>query len=102
VTKRKIAERYAAEAGIPVARARRLVAAVFRIAGDCLVEHGRLELRGFAVIVAFVRPGRQARNPRTGVRVEVGPRPAARVALGRELRGRLAVPAVPAGGPEGA
>ena len=56
---------------------------------DELARGNRLEFRNFGVFVIITRAARTARNPRTGVRVEVPSKAIVRFQAGRALQERI-------------
>ena len=67
----------------------RIADAFFEEIAQRLMDHGRVELRGFGVFSTRARGARCGRNPRTGEAVDV---PAKRVPFfhpGKEMRTRL-------------
>ena len=55
-----------------------------------LARGGRLEFRDFGIFKAMARRGREARNPKTGTKVNVPETVVARFVPGRNLKERLA------------
>lgn len=74
---------------IPRQRLEAIVHAMFDQLSAALVRGERIELRGFGTFGVKVRPAHQARNPRTGDRVEVPARKDVTFAAGKELKERL-------------
>ncbi len=56
---------------------------------DALVKEGRIELRKFGVFEVKQRKPRKARNPRTGERVDVGPKNVVVFQPGKEMEERV-------------
>lgn len=54
-----------------------------------LVEGGRVELRGFGAFSVRERAARQARNPRTGEKVQVDAKRVPFFKMGKELKERI-------------
>jgi len=52
----------------------RVVDAILETISDALSEGEKVELRGFGSFTVKKRPGRTARNPKTGVKVYVPPK----------------------------
>jgi integration host factor subunit beta len=57
--------------------------------GNELCKGGRIEIRGFGSFCIHYRPSRKARNPKTGKKVETGPRHSPHFKPGKELRERV-------------
>jgi integration host factor subunit beta len=57
--------------------------------GNELCKGGRIEIRGFGSFCIHYRPSRKARNPKTGKKVETGPRRSPHFKPGKELRERV-------------
>jgi integration host factor subunit beta len=57
--------------------------------GNELCKNGRIEIRGFGSFCLHYRPSRKARNPKTGKKVETGPRHSPHFKPGKELRERV-------------
>lgn len=56
---------------------------------DALIEHGRIEIRGFGSFSISVRPPRIGRNPKTGESVAVPEKAAPHFKAGMELKERV-------------
>ena len=56
---------------------------------DALVEHKRIEIRGFGSFTLHYRPPRIGRNPKTGEKVKVSARSVVHFKPGKELRERV-------------
>ena len=67
------------------------------IAG-ALSRGDRVELRGFGVFSVHRRKPRPARNPRTGIPIQLGPRCLPAFKIGRQLHSRLNKPEATTGG----
>ncbi len=67
----------------------RIVSTIFDEIADALCRGDRVELRGFGAFSVKQRGPRQARNPRTGATVYVGPKAVPFFKTGKELRERL-------------
>lgn len=67
----------------------RVVDLFFDEIGQRLVEHGRVELRGFGTFSTRERDARDARNPRTGEAVSTPAKRVAHFKPGRAMRDRL-------------
>ncbi len=76
MTKKQIVRRLAGEMDISQALAYQMVQGTLDLIADCVIEHGRIELRNFGVFAIKRRAARQARNPRTNEPVQIPPRSA--------------------------
>ncbi len=65
------------------------VNAIFREMSNALISGDRIELRGFGAFSTREREPRQARNPKTGSKVQLGKRKALYFRAGKELRERV-------------
>jgi len=66
-----------------------MVRAVFDGLAEALRNGERVEIRGFGSFVVRHRQARMGRNPRTGLRVQVGPKRVPFFKAGKELRVRV-------------
>ncbi len=66
-----------------------LVEIFFEMMSDTLSNNGRVEIRGFGTFSLRTRKPRQARNPRTGEKVEVGERNAVYFRAGKALKTKI-------------
>jgi len=89
MTKKEIAKKIAEEMNIPQLTVAEIVQKVFDGITGTLVEEGRIELRNFGVFEVIKRKPRQARNPRTGEKVQVPERRAVRFKPGLEMLERV-------------
>lgn len=64
--------------------------------GETLIQGGRVEIRGFGSFNLNFRPPRTARNPKTGVPVDVPGKWVPHFKPGKELRERVADTVIPA------
>lgn len=69
--------------------AERVVNTVFACMQQALVDGDRIEIRGFGSFHVRTRPGRTARNPRTGDAVQIAERRVPFFKVGKELRDRV-------------
>jgi nucleoid DNA-binding protein len=92
-TKRNLVERVSAKhSGLSKVEAGQVVQTFLDSVTDALAQGERIEFRGFGVFTPRARPPRKARNPKTGVPVDV---PASRTVafkLGKELKAKLSPP----------
>lgn len=79
-----------------------MVRAVFDGLAAALRDGERVEIRGFGSFVVRQRQARLGRNPRTGLRVQVGPKRVPFFKAGKELRVRVGAPAEADEAPEAA
>lgn len=56
---------------MPISHIERIVCDTFEVIATTLINRGRAEFRGFGAFSTKERPGRTARNPRTGEPVQV-------------------------------
>lgn len=71
MTKKEIVKTIAEEIGLTQLKTKEIVQRTFDTIVETLVSEGRVELRNFGVFEVKRRAARQARNPRTGDKVEV-------------------------------
>lgn len=83
-------------AGLTREMSEAVVTAMFERMTDALVKGERVELRGLGTFEVRQRPARAARNPKTGVPVDVPARKVPFFRMGKELRALLN----PQGAPE--
>jgi len=79
--------------GVSKTKAEQAVDTIFNCMKDALKANDRIELRGFGSFSVKLRGARQARNPKTGARVEVAARLTPFFRAGKELRVKLNGPA---------
>jgi nucleoid DNA-binding protein len=84
-----MAVRIAQGGGVTQGQVLGVVQRVFDEIIETLVQEGRIELRNFGVFEVKRRRPRQARNPRTGVKVSVPPRMVVKFKPGREMEQRV-------------
>lgn len=68
----ELVKKVARENGLKTADADRVVDTIFKQITNALLDGHRVELRGFGVLSIRTRQARTARNPKTGVRVQIG------------------------------
>ncbi|QKW35539.1 HU family DNA-binding protein [Actinomadura sp. NAK00032] len=99
----ELVKRVAERAGSDEAAARRHVDAVFDTVMERVSAGERVTVTGFGTFDSFARPARSARNPRTGLPVEVPAAQVPRFRSGQTFRTRVAGDApAPAAEPEAA
>ncbi len=91
LTKSKLIDKIAEEANMPRKHAERVVNKIFTSMTDTLVDHGRIEIRGFGSFAVKDYPPYQGRNPRTGAVVQVPAKSAIKFKVGKNLRERVNV-----------
>ena len=89
-TKRDIVNRIAAETNTPRPVVRQIVQQFLDDVVDELARGHRIEFREFGVFETVTRRPRVARNPRTGIAIEVPARTVAHFRQGRVMRERVA------------
>ncbi|GAA1571106.1 hypothetical protein GCM10009678_62230 [Actinomadura kijaniata] len=92
----ELVEAVAARAGSDPAAARRHVDAVFEAIMESVASGDRVLVTGFGTFDRVARPARTARNPRTGLPVEVPAGDAPRFRIGQTFKNRVARGADPA------
>lgn len=83
---RRISERYP---GISLAEARSLILDFIEAMKSSVIQSENLELRRFGVFEVHHRDSRVARNPKTGEKVQVGPRKSLIFRPGKILKIRM-------------
>ena len=78
-----------------------IVNTIFDTMTGALARHDRIEIRGFGSFIAKPRRAREARNPRTGEKVQVPKKWVPFFTVGKELRERVNRGAAPAQPPAG-
>jgi DNA-binding protein HU-beta len=86
----ELIEAVAARAGSDPAAARRHVDAVFETIMDRVADGERVLVTGFGTFDRLSRPARTARNPRTGLPVQVAATEAPRFRVGQTFKDRVA------------
>lgn len=89
MTRSDLVERLAVEKGITSAVAERVVQTIFGSMADTLIAGGRIEIRGFGSFEVREYDGYTARNPKTGVKLEVKPKKSPFFKTGKELKERI-------------
>jgi len=98
MTKKNIVRRIADELGCSQLTTMQIVQMTLDAIIDILAEEGRVEVHNSGVLKVKKRERRQARNPRTGEKVEVGERVTVIFKLGRVVEERLAMECGSGGG----
>lgn len=89
MTKSELIDRLAAEKGLTAHVAETVINTMFKYMTETLVAGGRIEIRGFGSFEIREYDGYTARNPRTGIEVDVKPKKAPFFKVGKELKERL-------------
>jgi nucleoid DNA-binding protein len=91
VTKKEIVKTISEECGLTQLKTKEIVQKTFEAIIDTLVEDGdhRIELLNFGVFEVKKRAARNARNPRTGERVDVGEKYVVTFKPGKEMEERV-------------
>ena len=89
MTKSELIDKLAIEKNITDTVADKIVTEIFKSMNDALVSGNRIEIRGFGSFEIRDYDGYTARNPRTGVQVEVKPKKLPFFKTGKNLRERL-------------
>lgn len=74
MSKAKLVEQIATDAGMPKTDAERAVDAVFGAVGRLVEQGERVQIRGFGNFQMKDRAGRMGRNPSTGEPLPIGPK----------------------------
>jgi integration host factor subunit beta len=89
VTKKEIVKQISEETGLTQLKTKDVVQKTFDAIVKTLLEDGRIELRNFGVFEVKQRKARKARNPRTGERVDVGPKSVVTFKPGKEMEEKI-------------
>ena len=89
MTRSELFEKLAVEKNISIAVAETIVTEIFKSMTDTLVSGNRIEIRGFGSFEIREYDGYTARNPRTGVQLEVKPKKLPFFKVGKDLRKRI-------------
>jgi nucleoid DNA-binding protein len=76
--------------GLPQPQIKQIVETTFDAIIQTLITEGRVELRNFGIFQVRSRAARNARNPKTGEKVEVPERVAVIFKAGKEMEDRVA------------
>ena len=79
----------AIEKNISYAIAETIVTEIFKSMTDTLVSGNRIEIRGFGSFEVREYDGYTARNPKTGVQLEVKPKKSPFFKVGKDLKERI-------------
>lgn len=102
MTKKEIVKQISDDTGLTQLKTKEIVQKTFDAIMETLLEEGRIELRNFGVFEVKRRKARKARNPRTGERVDVGPKSVVTFKPGKEMEEKIrnldgGVPLTPVG-----
>jgi nucleoid DNA-binding protein len=89
VTKKEIVKQISDDTGLTQLKTKEVVQKTFDAIVETLLAEGRIELRNFGVFEVKRRKARKARNPRTGERVDVGPKSVVTFKPGKEMEERI-------------
>jgi integration host factor subunit beta len=89
VTKKEIVKDISDITGLTQLKTKEVVQKTFDAIVETLLAEGRIELRNFGVFEVKRRKARKARNPRTGERVDVGPKSVVTFKPGKEMEERI-------------
>jgi integration host factor subunit beta len=89
VTKKEIVKDISDITGLTQLKTKEVVQKTFDAIVETLLSEGRIELRNFGVFEVKRRKARKARNPRTGERVDVGPKSVVTFKPGKEMEERI-------------
>jgi integration host factor subunit beta len=89
MTRSDLVEKLAIEKNISNSIAEKIVAEIFKSMADALISGGRVEIRGFGSFEVREYGAYTARNPKTGVQIEVKPKKAPFFKTGKDLKERI-------------
>ena len=89
MTKKEIVKTISEEMGETQLRTKEIVQKTFDAINETLVTDGRIELRNFGVFEVKKRAARNARNPRTGDKVQVPEKYVVTFKPGKEMEARV-------------
>ena len=89
MTKKEIVKQISDDTGLTQLKTKEVVQKTFDAIVETLLADGRIELRNFGVFEVKRRKARKARNPRTGERVDVGPKSVVTFKPGKEMEERI-------------
>ena len=89
MTKKEIVKTISEEMGVTQLRTKEIVQKTFDAIIETLVADGRIELRNFGVFEVKKRAARNARNPRTGDKVQVPEKYVVTFKPGKEMEARV-------------
>jgi nucleoid DNA-binding protein len=89
VTKKEIVKEISERANLTQLKTKEIVQWTFDAIVETLARDGRIELRNFGVFEVKRRKPRKARNPRTGAKVDVGPKNVVTFKPGKEMEEKV-------------
>jgi len=89
MTRSDLIEKLAIEKNISNAVAEKIVTEIFKSMADVLISGGRVEIRGFGSFEVREYDGYTARNPKTGVQIEVKSKKSPFFKTGKDLKDRI-------------
>jgi integration host factor subunit beta len=89
VTKKEIVKQISEKLGLTQLKTKEIVQLTFDAIVETLLAERRIELRNFGVFEVKRRKARKARNPRTGDKVDVGPKNVVTFKPGKEMEERI-------------
>jgi DNA-binding protein HU-beta/integration host factor subunit beta len=89
VTKKEIVKQISEKFSLTQLKTKEIVQATFDAIVETLLTERRIELRNFGVFEVKRRKARKARNPRTGDKVDVGPKNVVTFKPGKEMEERI-------------
>jgi integration host factor subunit beta len=91
MTRSDLIEKLAIEKNISNTIAERIVLEIFKSMTETLVSGNRIEIRGFGSFEVREYEGYTARNPKTGVKLEVKPKKLPFFKTGKDLKDRISI-----------
>jgi integration host factor subunit beta len=89
MTRSDLVEKLAIEKNINNSVAEKIILEIFKSMADSLISGGRVEIRGFGSFEVRKYEGYTARNPKTGVKLEVKPKKLPFFKTGKDLKERI-------------
>ena len=89
MTKKEIVKQISEKLGLTQLKTKEIVQLTFDAIVETLLSERRIELRNFGVFEVKRRKARKARNPRTGDKVDVGPKNVVTFKPGKEMEERI-------------
>ena len=89
MTRSELIEQLAIEKNISVTIAEAIVTEIFKSMSDTLISGNRIDIRGFGNFEIREYDGYTARNPKTGVQLEVKPKKLPFFKVGKGLKERI-------------
>jgi integration host factor subunit beta len=89
MTRSDLVEKLAIEKNINKSVAEKIILEIFKSMTETLISGGRVEIRGFGSFEVRNYEGYIARNPKTGVKLEVKPKKLPFFKTGKDLKERI-------------